>query len=373
MTTGGIDLRYVLDRGAFKLDVELVIPASGITGVYGRSGSGKTSLLRCIAGLEAAAQGFLKVGDTVWDDARASVSVPPQARGVGYVFQEPRLFPHLSVRGNLGYALKRRNGSEDPIDESTVIELLGIGHLLQRSTADLSGGEAQRVSIARALLRAPALLLMDEPLSSLDRARRDEVLPFLDRLHAELSLPIVYVSHSIEEVSRLCDYLIVLESGAVVASGELQSVMTDPSVAALQGEDAGSVLGATVAAHDSDDEITRLEFSGGEIRVAGLAGTVGDHLRVRIRAADVSLCRDLPARSSILNILPATVRRVVDAEGGIAYALLSVGDDEIMARITRRSARELDVKPGEQLFAQIKSVAIRNTPVAGHLDQQKIL
>ena len=176
MTTGGIDLRYVLDRGAFKLDVELVIPASGITGVYGRSGSGKTSLLRCIAGLEAAAQGFLRVGDTVWDDAGASVSVPPQARGVGYVFQEPRLFPHLSVRGNLDYALKRRNGNEAPIDESAVIELLGIGHLLQRSTADLSGGEAQRVSIARALLRAPALLLMDEPLSSLDRARRDEVL-----------------------------------------------------------------------------------------------------------------------------------------------------------------------------------------------------
>ncbi len=372
-TTGGIDLRYVLDRDTFRLDVELAIPATGITGVYGHSGSGKTSLLRCIAGLESSAQGFLKIGDTVWDDARASVSVPPQARGIGYVFQEPRLFPHLSVRGNLDYALKRRNGAENPIDESAVIELLGIGHLLQRSTTDLSGGEAQRVSIARALLRAPKLLLMDEPLSSLDRARRDEVLPFLDRLHAGLSLPIVYVSHSIEEVGRLCDYLIVLESGGVVASGELQSVMTDPAVAALQGEDAGSVLSATVAAHEADDEITCLDISGGELRVAGLAGQVGDRLRVRIRAADVSLCRDLPARSSILNILPATVRRVIDGEGGIAYTLLSVGEDEIMARITRRSARELAVRPGEQLYAQIKSVAIRNTPVAGQLDQKKIL
>ena len=214
---------------------------------------------------------------------------------------------------------------------------------------------------------------MDEPLSSLDRARRDEVLPFLDRLHAELSLPMVYVSHSIEEVGRLCDYLIVLDAGSVIASGELQSVMTDPAVTALQGEDAGSVLEATVTAHEGDDEITRLSFSGGELVVAGLTGHTGDHLRLRIRAADVSLCRDLPARSSILNILPATVQRVIDGEGGIAYALLSVGEDEIMARITRRSARELGVQPGEQLYAQIKSVAIRNTPVAGQLDQPKIL
>ncbi len=373
MSGASIDVRYVLARRSFRLDVELAVPATGITGVYGHSGSGKTSLLRCIAGLEPAARGSLKVGSALWDDVSSSVTVPPQKRGVGYVFQEPRLFPHLRVRGNLDYAVKRRHASAKVIEEAAVIELLGIGHLLERSTADLSGGEAQRVSIARALLRAPELLLMDEPLASLDRARRDEVLPFLDRLHAELSLPIIYVSHSIEEVGRLCDHLVVLDAGDVVASGELQAVMTDPAVAALQGEDAGSVLGATVAAHNRDDEITRLAFSGGDLRVAGLTGQVGDQLRVRIRAADVSLCRDLPARSSILNILPATVRRVVDGANGIAYALLAVGDDEIMARITRRSARDLELCEGDRLYAQIKSVAIRNTPDAAHLDQQKIL
>ncbi len=373
MSAQSIDLSYVLERSAFRLDVELAVPATGITGLYGHSGSGKTSLLRCIAGLETAARGTLRVGTSIWDDAGSSVSVPPQARGVGYVFQEPRLFPHLSVRGNLDYSAKRRHDSGNTIEEGAVLELLGIAHLLERSTADLSGGEAQRVSIARALLRAPELLLMDEPLASLDRARRNEVLPFLDRLHAELSLPIIYVSHSIEEVGRLCDHLVVLDAGSVVASGEMQAVMTNAAVAALQGEDAGCVLAASVAVHDRDDEITRLEFSGGNLRVAGLVGEVGDRLRVRIRAADVSLCRDLPARSSILNILPATVRRVADGAGGIAYVLLAVGDDEIMARITRRSVRELDVREGEALYAQVKSVAIRNTPSAGHLDQQNIL
>ena len=298
--------------------------------------------------------------------------MPPQARGVGYVFQEPRLFPHLNVRGNLDYAAKRRVPGGATIDEGTVIDLLGIGHLLDRSVGDLSGGEAQRVAIARALNRAPELLLMDEPLASLDRLRREDVMPFLDRLHAELALPILYVSHSIEEVSRLCDHLVVLEQGSVVASGELQAVMTHPEVTRLQGDDAGCVIAATVAAHE-DDDITRLEFSGGDLRVAGRVGQAGDDLRVRIRAADVSLCRDMPEGSSILNILPAEVRRITDGEGGVAWALLCLGGDEVLARITRRSARQLSLREGERVFAQIKSVAIRNTPAAGHLDREKIL
>ena len=367
-----IDARYRLDRAAFRLDVDVSIPATGITGIYGRSGSGKTSLLRCIAGLEPSAYGKLTVGTSVWDDADAAVSVPPQARGVGYVFQEPRLFPHLNVRGNLDYAAKRRVPGGATIDEGTVIDLLGIGHLLDRSVGDLSGGEAQRVAIARALNRAPELLLMDEPLASLDRLRREDVMPFLDRLHAELALPILYVSHSIEEVSRLCDHLVVLEQGSVVASGELQAVMTHPEVTRLQGDDAGCVIAATVAAHE-DDDITRLEFSGGDLRVAGRVGQAGDDLRVRIRAADVSLCRDMPEGSSILNILPAEVRRITDGEGGVAWALLCLGGDEVLARITRRSARQLSLREGERVFAQIKSVAIRNTPAAGHLDREKIL
>ena len=367
-----IDARYRLDRGAFRLDVDVSIPATGITGIYGRSGSGKTSLLRCIAGLEPSASGKLTVGTSVWDDADAAVSVPPQARGVGYVFQEPRLFPHLNVRGNLDYAAKRRVPGGATIDEGTVTDLLGIGHLLERSVGDLSGGEAQRVAIARALNRAPELLLMDEPLASLDRLRREDVMPFLDRLHAELALPILYVSHSIEEVSRLCDHLVVLEQGSVVASGELQAVMTHPEVTRLQGDDAGCVIAATVAAHEVD-EITRLEFSGGDLRVAGQVGQAGDKLRVRIRAADVSVCRDMPDTSSILNILPAEVVQITEGDGGVAWALLRLGGDEILARITRRSARQLSLREGERVFAQIKSVAIRNTPATGHLDQKKIL
>lgn len=367
-----IDARYRLYRTAFQLDVDVSIPATGITGIHGRSGSGKTSLLRCIAGLEPSARGKLTVGSSVWDDADAAVSVPPQARGVGYVFQEPRLFPHLNVRGNLDYAAKRRVPGGVTIDEGNVIDLLGIGHLLERSVGDLSGGEAQRVAIARALNRAPELLLMDEPLASLDRLRREDVMPFLDRLHAELALPILYVSHSIEEVSRLCDHLIVLEQGSVVASGELQAVMTHPDVTRLQGDDAGCVIAATVAAHE-EDEITRLEFSGGDLRVAGEVGQAGDKLRVRIRAADVSLCRDMPGTSSILNILPAEVVQITEGNGGVAWALLRLGGDEILARITRRSARQLSLREGERVFAQIKSVAIRNTPATGHLDQKKIL
>ena len=197
-------------------------------------------------------------------------------------------------------------------------------------------------------------------------------MPFLDRLHAELALPILYVSHSIEEVSRLCDHLIVLEQGSVVASGELQAVMTHPEVTRLQGDDAGCVIAATVAAHEVD-EITRLEFSGGDLRVAGQVGQAGDKLRVRIRAADVSVCRDMPDTSSILNILPAEVVQITEGDGGVAWALLRLGGDEILARITRRSARQLSLREGERVFAQIKSVAIRNTPTTGHLDQKKIL
>lgn len=368
MSARQISLRYRLARPGFTLDVDLLLPLAGISGVFGPSGSGKTTLLRCIAGLETGAEGRLAVGDDVWEDSASATSLPVQSRDVAYVFQEARLFSHLDVRGNLDYASRRRRSSAAP-DETRVIELLGIAALMKRRTDQLSGGEAQRVAIARALLRGPRVVLMDEPLASLDRARKDELLPFLDRLHAELSLPIVYVSHSIEEICRLCDHLVVLDDGRVDASGDIQSVLTTTRSPSLRGEDAGSVVEVIVEAFDALDELTRLRFSGGQFLVAGSVGRVGERFRLRIRASDVSLVTEKPAGSSILNILPAVVASVDDLDGGMAIVGLEVGSETLLARVTRRSVRDLRLSAGDPVFAQVKSAAIRNLPTAGILDQ----
>ena len=216
-----ISVRYELQRSDFSLDVDVDIPMRGITGVFGESGAGKTALLRCIAGLERGASGRLLIADEVWQDE--ATSRPVHEREIGYVFQEPRLFAHLNVRQNIEYGQRRGRREDVGFDEA--VELLGLRDLLERSVDTLSGGEAQRVAIARALLRSPRVVLMDEPIASLDRARRDEILPFLDRLHAALSIPVIYVSHSVDEVIRLCDYLLVMQHGQIVASGEIQEVL----------------------------------------------------------------------------------------------------------------------------------------------------
>jgi molybdate transport system ATP-binding protein len=369
MNAVSINARFRLERPAFRLDVDLDIPLAGITGIFGPSGSGKTTLLRCMAGLERVDDARLAVGDDLWQDSERSVFLPVQSRDVGYVFQEARLFPHLDVRGNLDYSIRRRR-ADAAVDEAAVIELLGIGPLMARRPVDLSGGEAQRVAIARALLRGPRLVLMDEPLASLDRARKDELMPFLDRLHAELSLPIVYVSHSIEEICRLCDHLVVIDDGRVLASGPIQSVLTRAPTRALAGEDAGSVVEAIVESYDAVDELTRLRFSGGEFLVAGAVGRTGERLRLRVRASDVSLVAERPERSSILNILPAVVASIDEAGGGMAIVHLEVGAEVLLARVTRRSVRDLELSPGDRIHAQVKSAAIRNVPTAGHLDRE---
>lgn len=354
-----IQVRYKLQRDDFALDVDVGLPMQGITGVFGASGAGKTTLLRCIAGLESAAESRLIVAGDAWEDSNSGVSRSVQARNVGYVFQEPRLFDHLTVRSNIEYGRKRReqNGTAS---FDRVIDLLGLESLLSRSPAELSGGEAQRVAIARALLCAPRFVLMDEPLASLDQARRDEILPFLDRLHAESSIPIVYVSHNIEEVCRLCDHLIVIEGGRVVANGELQDVLVRTDVAAVGGDHAGSVIEGTVAGHDDNDDLTELEFSGGTLWVPGETVAIGAPLRLRIRAADVSLCRARPDDTTILNVLPAVIDSIEPAAGPSTLIRLVIGDERIVARVTRRSIRELDLKAGDDLFAQIKSVAVRS-------------
>jgi molybdate transport system ATP-binding protein len=356
----GIKLRYQLQRGAFRLDVGMQLPMRGISGVFGVSGAGKTTLLRCVAGLESAERSTLVVAGDTWEDSESGVMRPVHERKIGYVFQEPRLFDHLSVRANIEYGSKRRqrNGGAD---FGHVVDLLGLGDLLERNPADLSGGEAQRVAIARALLCSPEFVLMDEPLASLDQARRDEILPFLDRLHSESAVPIIYVSHNIEEVCRLCDHLVVIEQGSVVADGPLQDVLVRTDLRAVGGDHAGSVIEGEVAGHDERDGLTQLSFSGGMVWVPAQPVEQGARLRLRIRAADVSLCRARPADTTILNILPARIEAIEAANGPSVLIRLQLGDDRIVARVTRRSVRELQLTTGDNVFAQIKSVAVRSS------------
>ena len=353
-----IGLQYRVERPGFSLDVDLELPLCGITGVFGESGAGKTTLLRCIAGLESPQAGRLAVAGQTWEDTGRGIALPVQQRNIGYVFQEPRLFDHLSVRANIDYGRQRRAG-DNAREFDHVVELLGLGALLERRPQALSGGEAQRVAIARALLCAPQLVLMDEPLASLDRARRDEILPFLERLHADARIPIVYVSHNIDEVCRLCDHLVVMEAGRVLASGELQDVLVQLDVPVLGGSNAGSVIEGTVASYDTEDELTCLEFAAGRLWVPGEVGPKGTSLRLRVAASDVSLCRTPPGDSTILNILEAEVEALEPAHGPSMLVRLAMGEDRIVARVTRRSIRELGLQVGDAVFAQIKSVAVR--------------
>jgi molybdate transport system ATP-binding protein len=354
-----IHARYDLQRGGFSLNVDVEIPMRGISGVFGESGCGKTTLLRCIAGLEKTRGGLLTVAGETWQDGPATR--PVHEREIGFVFQDPRLFTHLDVRGNLGYASRRARRTD--IDFDDVVGLLGLAPLLDRRPETLSGGEAQRVAIARALLRAPRFVLMDEPLGALDRARRDEILPYLDSLHAGLDIPIVYVSHSIEEITRLCDHLLVMEKGRIIADGSLQDVLLRTDLPVLGGEEAGAVLEGRVTGYDGDFDLTRVAFSGGEFWISG-RHEAGSPLRLRVRASDVSLCRDRPATSTIMNILPATVVSIDFDSEATELVRLDLGGERLLARITRRSRTELGIEPGDGVMALVKSVAVKNAPMA---------
>ncbi len=357
--TATLDLEYELDREGFRFDVALRLPLVGVTGIFGRSGAGKTTLLRLIAGLEQPPSGSLQVAGETWHDSGTGTWLSPHERNVGYVFQEPRLFPHLPVRGNLLYGFARQQPDRRQLEFDHVVDLLGLGPLLDREPAALSGGEAQRVAIGRALLRSPSLVLMDEPLATLDVDHKDDILPFLDRLHAELEMPILYVSHNIDEISRLCDRLVVIDAGRIAAEGELQDVLVRLDVPLLRGREAGSVVAGTVADYDTDYELRHIRFPGGELRVPGRHGETGKQLRLRINASDVSLCRERPRNTTILNILHATIDAIEETSGATRLVRLSVGDDRLLARVTRRSCDELGLAPGESIEAQIKAVAVR--------------
>ena len=338
-----IALKHALRRSEFELDVDVQIPATGITGLFGESGSGKTTLLRCIAGLEAGMS----------HDAR-----PVHKRGVGYVFQEPQLFPHLDVRRNIEFGLRRT--SSNRVDKEQVIELLGLGDLLKRKPDGLSGGEAQRVAIASVLLRSPQLVLMDEPLASLDQRRKEELLPYLDRLHDELSVPIIYVSHSIDEVSRLCDHLLLMDNGKIVANGELHEVLSRLDLPLLSGSNAGSVIDAKPQRYDCGYDLTELGFSGGVLCVPGRYEERSKSVRLRIAAQDVSICLKRPDATTILNVLAAEIDDVRSVGPASALVRLAVGAEYLLALVTRRSVARLALKKGDRVYAQVKSVTVRH-------------
>ncbi|CAD5377839.1 molybdate transporter subunit; ATP-binding component of ABC superfamily [Pseudomonas sp. OF001] len=355
----GIRARFRLDYAGFVLDVDLQLPGRGVTALFGHSGSGKTTCLRCVAGLERASVAHLEVNGELWQDSERGLFVPTHRRALGYVFQEASLFPHLSVRRNLEYGLKRIDKATQRVSWERVIELLGIGHLLERMPGRLSGGERQRVGIARALLTSPRLLLMDEPLAALDLKRKQEILPYLERLHDELDIPVLYVSHSPDEVARLADHVVLLDQGRVVAQGPLQQTLARLDLPTALGEDAGVVIKARVADHDPAYHLTRLVFPGGAVLVARRPEAVGHKLRFRVHARDVSLALSRCEDSSITNVLAATVCELAEADTP-AHVLvrLDAGGTPLLARITRRSSDHLGLAPGLQLWAQIKAVAL---------------
>ena len=336
-----IEIKHGLQKGGFKLDVDTRIPATGITGVFGESGCGKTTLLRCIAGLERSSS----------DDHR-----PAHERGIGMVFQEPSLFAHLNVLQNIEYGWRRNKGAQ--ADLQHIIGLLELEELLDRATTSLSGGEAQRVAIARALCRSPQLILMDEPLSSLDQRRRDEILPYFDRLHEEVSLPVIYVSHDIEEISRICDHLLIMDDGHIVAAGALQDVLARIDLPQLSGRNAGVAIEAAAIRYDEEFDLTVFKFSGGDLCVPGRFEH-DKNMRLRINASDVSLCRVLPESTTILNVLATQIDAIELESSATVLMRLKIADDFIIARITKRSLSELDLRVGELIFAQIKSVTVR--------------
>ncbi|MCY4454392.1 MAG: molybdenum ABC transporter ATP-binding protein [Immundisolibacterales bacterium] len=345
-----------LDRGDFRLEASLDARLSGVTAVFGPSGCGKTTLLRAIAGLEREARGRIAFDGTVWQDDRTFI--PTRERRAGLVFQDARLFSHLTVRGNILYGHRRTPADERIFQPETVIRLMALEPLLGRRVSSLSGGERQRVSFARAVLATPRLLLMDEPLASLDQDRKEEILPFIERLAGELAIPTLYVSHEIDEVVRLASDLVLVSDGRVVASGPIEEVSNRFDLRSYAGRlDAGSIIRMRVAGHDEETGITRFAFAGGEVIGPRVDLPEGAAINLRVRSRDVAIALDRPGRTSILNVLPGRVVEIGPNDGPQAHVLLDVGT-ALWARIMRRSVNELELRPGRPVYALIKAVAV---------------
>jgi molybdate transport system ATP-binding protein len=351
----GIHAQLQLERPGFSLEVNVQLPGSGVTALYGPSGCGKTTLLRCLAGLERAT-GTLSVNGESWQDA--SVFKPTHQRAIGYVFQESSLFPHLSALGNLQYGMKRAQRT-DSVELDAIVELLGLRNLLNRKPDALSGGERQRVGIARALAVNPSLLLMDEPLAALDMKRKQEILPYLDRLQRTLQIPVIYVTHSPDEVARLAHHLVVMEAGRVITSGSLSDTLSRVDLPIRLGDDAGVVIEAVVSTIDGEWHLARMNFDDGNLWIRDPGLDAGTMARVRILASDVSLAREQPGKSSIQNILQGRIDRIADDEHpGLALVRVQVGKVALLARVTHRALADLALREGDQVWVQVKSVAL---------------
>ena len=360
-----IHLQINIARSAFELKLKLQLPARGITAIFGPSGSGKTTLLRAVAGLEKNPQGLIQIGENIWQDTKQGIYIPTWQRPLGYVFQESSLLPHLSAAENLNFGLKRvlKSANSAPTAANKAlqasIELLGIGGLLQRMPDELSGGERQRVAIARAIAMQPQLLLMDEPLASLDAARRQEIFPWLARLRDELKMPMLYVTHSAEDVARLADHLVVLDQGHVKAQGSVSAVLTQVVNPVVVGEDAGALIAGCIGAVDAQWHLSRVDFDGGCIWMRDAGLPVGKAVRIRILARDVSLAISEPTNTSIQNQLRGSIQSMTpDKHPSQVMVVLKCGAEEVLARVTKRAVNELALQVGMPVWAQVKSVAL---------------
>ena len=350
-----IECKIKIQLESFMLDANFSIPDRGITVVFGPSGSGKTTLLRAIAGLEKSDDGFLKIGDSVWQ--KGENFLPTHKRQIGYVFQDAALFDHLDVKGNLNFVVKRAIGLKEDFIES-IHNLLEIKTLLNRKTTQLSGGERQRVAIARALLTNPKILLLDEPLSALDLKRKNEILPYLDSIHNDLEIPILYVTHSQDEMSRLADHLLLIEDGNIIGSGPVNDMLTRFDMPLSHGGDAVSIIEAEVLKRDSEFNLMHLDFLGGQFIVPDNGFPVQTKVRIRVVARDVSLTKSKQVDTSILNIFPAMVQEIVNEGEAQVMVRLQIKDTILLACITRKSSYKLRLEKGSEVFVQVKSVAI---------------
>ncbi len=350
--------RYQLQQGGFSLDVAFQVPARGITALFGPSGCGKTTLLRCIAGLEKPKQGFFQLDDECWQDSQQHYFLQPHQRPVGYVFQDAALFPHLSVHANLLYGYRRLRPQQQRLKPDDVVSLLGLNNLLSRATPRLSGGEIQRVAIGRALLSSPKLLLLDEPLSALDAQSKAEIMPYLEELHNELEIPVLYVSHAADEVARLADQIVLLDKGKVEAEGEVNDIFTRLELTPAHRPQASAIIHAEVKRHDEQYCLTELDFNGNCLKLPCQNLIIGQTVRVIIHARDVSLALEKPEKTSILNIFAARVENVVEENPSQVLVRLEIDGQTLLSRITRKSAATLDIVPGRRVYAQVKSAAL---------------
>jgi molybdate transport system ATP-binding protein len=358
--TQPITARFRLNYRDFQLAVDLKLPGSGVTVLFGHSGSGKTTLLRCIAGLQQAPVGFLEINGNLWQDSGQGLFLPTYKRSLGYVFQEANLFPHLTVERNLQFGLKRIEKPQEAINLQHILELLGIDHLLKRKPDCLSGGERQRVAIARALALNPEILLMDEPLASLDFKRKQEILPFLSRLNQELNIPVLYVTHSQQEMAQLADNLVIMADGKAIASGPLSETLSRLDVPLAHDREAASVWQVTIVEHEADYQLTRVAFAGGTLCLPLVDAAIGTLSRLQIYASDVSIVIEASTTTSILNVLPATITGLTDEHGGFTVVRLQVGNQTLLAHITRKSALLLNLHIDMAVYAQIKGTSILN-------------